>query len=473
MSRRDDAAGNPIGYLVISSDISEKRQAEAALQESTEVFRTLTDTMPQMVWTCSPDGLNTYFNQQWVDYTGLTLEESLGRGWNKPFHPDDQQPAWDAWNHAIETGEIYRIESRLRAADGTYRWFLMRGLPVRDAAGQIIKWFGTCTDIDELKRAEEQLRSASQYARSLIEASLDPLVTISADGKITDVNHGTELITGRRREHLIGTDFAIYFTEPEKARAGYRRVFAKGFLIDYPLVVRHVAGTLTEVLCNASLYYGANGSAEGVFLAARDISRLPAAELAPRPKRRWKLWRYVGYAVAAIVFLVVAAAVPVVLRNWLQQLQEQSAILRSTATNSRMQSLLLEVSPIPARIRAATVQLQPGTGSGLSYTSAYAVAAPNHSPGIIGREELLSRFSNEMPVFSTGHCAHLTQQLTNQTPDLSDFIVCPIVGKPRRLIGLLFTSWDRGDPVPANFDLAFAATMRAATDIAAIWTGER
>ena len=93
VTRRDDAAGNRIGYLVISSDISEKRQAEAALQESTEVFRTLTEAMPQMVWTCTPDGLNTYFNQQWVDYTGLTLEESHGRGWDKPFHPDDKQAA--------------------------------------------------------------------------------------------------------------------------------------------------------------------------------------------------------------------------------------------------------------------------------------------------------------------------------------------------------------------------------------------
>ena len=142
----------------------------------------------------------------------------------------------------------------------------MRGLPVRDASGRIVKWFGTCTDIDELKRAEEQLRAASQYARSLLEASLDPLVTISPDGKITDVNHGTELITGQRREHLIGTDFAIYFTEPEKARAGYRRVFTKGFLIDYPLAIRHVAGTVTAVLCNASLYYDASGRWKGCSL---------------------------------------------------------------------------------------------------------------------------------------------------------------------------------------------------------------
>jgi PAS domain S-box-containing protein len=473
VTRRDDAADNRIGYLVISSDVSEKRHAEAALQESTEVFRTLTEAMPQMVWTCTPDGLNTYFNQQWVDYTGLTLEESHGRGWDKPFHPDDKQAAQDAWSHATETGEAYHSESRLRAADGSYRWFLMRGLPVRDASGLIVKWFGTSTDIDELKRAEEQLRAASQYARSLLEASLDPLVTISPDGKITDVNHGTELITGQWREYLIGTDVATYFTEPEKARAGYRRVFTKGFLIDYPLAIRHVAGTVTAVLCNASLYYDASGTVGGMFLAARDISRMPPSELTPAPRRQGQIWRYAGYAVAAMVFLVAAMVVPAVLRDWLQQQQEQSSMFRSTAAQSRIQSLLLQVSPIPARVRAAKVQLQPGTDLGLSYITMNAIGAPNHDPGLIGKEELLSRFSNEMPMLATGNCVHLAQQLTYQTPTVSDSIVCPIAGKSHRLIGLLFMSWDQGDPVPVSFDAAIAATKQAAMDIAAIWTGDQ
>ena len=108
-----------------------------------------------LVWMCTPDGLNIYFNQRWVEYTGLTLEESYGRGWNTPFHPDDKQAAWDAWNHAVQTGEEYRVESRLQAADGTYRWFLMRGAPLRNAAQEIVRWFGTCTDIEELKQAEQ------------------------------------------------------------------------------------------------------------------------------------------------------------------------------------------------------------------------------------------------------------------------------------------------------------------------------
>ena len=262
---------------ILFNDITERKRAETALQESEAAFRTLAESVPQMVWMCTPDGLNIYFNQRWVDYTGLTLEESYGRGWNTPFHPDDKQPAWNAWNQATATGNQYQIESRLRAADGSYRWFLMRGEPLRDAAGHITKWFGTCTDIDDLKRATEGLRHANAYNRSLLEASLDPLVTISPDGKITDINEATVKVTGAPREKLVGTDFANYFTEPEKAREGYRRVFSQGFVTDYPLTIRHVDGRPTDVLYNASVYKDAAGSVLGVFAAARDVTALKQA----------------------------------------------------------------------------------------------------------------------------------------------------------------------------------------------------
>ncbi|MBU1777540.1 MAG: PAS domain S-box protein, partial [Gammaproteobacteria bacterium] len=108
--------------------------------------------------------------------------------------------------------------------------------------------------LDTLSRNEEQLRSVSRYTRSLIEASLDPLVTISPEGKITDVNLATEKATGRSREDMVGTDFSEYFTEPDKARAGYRQVFAQGSVTDYPLAIRHRDGHVTAVLYNASVY---------------------------------------------------------------------------------------------------------------------------------------------------------------------------------------------------------------------------
>ena len=160
-------AGEVYGISVFAKDITERVRAEKALQESEEAFRALAESMPQMVWMCTPDGLNVYFNQRWVDYTGLSLEESYGRGWNTPFHPDDKQPAWQAWNHAVETGDTYNIECRLRRADGIYRWFLTRGVPLRDSTGNVVKWFGTCTDIDDLKRAEAELHRLNRALRAL------------------------------------------------------------------------------------------------------------------------------------------------------------------------------------------------------------------------------------------------------------------------------------------------------------------
>jgi len=142
---------------------------------------------------------------------------------------------------------------------------------LRDAQDVIIGYLLIGTDNTARKQA-------SQYARSLLEASLDPLVTISAEGKITDVNEGSIKATGVAREKLIGTDFSDYFTEPEHARQGYQQVFAKGFVTDYPLTIRHKDGRLTDVLYNASVYKDTGGNVLGVFAAARDITARKQAE---------------------------------------------------------------------------------------------------------------------------------------------------------------------------------------------------
>ena len=164
-------------------DITERVRAERARQESEEAFHALAELVPQLVWMCTPDGLNVYFNQRWVDYSGMSLEESYGRGWNTPFHPDDKQPAWQAWNHAVETGDTYNIECRLRRADGIYRWFLTRGVPLRDSTGNVVKWFGTCTDIDDLKRAEAELHRLNRALRAL-SASNQAMVRAQDDSEL-------------------------------------------------------------------------------------------------------------------------------------------------------------------------------------------------------------------------------------------------------------------------------------------------
>lgn len=152
--RRLEASARLIGEIV------SRKRAENALQESESAFRTLADAVPQMVWATRPDGWNTYFNQNWVDYTGLSLEESHGDGWSKPFHPDDRVRAQEAWRKATAGESKYSLEARLRRKDGVYRWWLVRGEPLRDQSGTIVKWFGTCTDIHDLKVAEAELRAS-------------------------------------------------------------------------------------------------------------------------------------------------------------------------------------------------------------------------------------------------------------------------------------------------------------------------
>jgi PAS domain S-box-containing protein len=150
--------------------------------------------------------------------------------------------------------------------------------PLLDDRGEVEFLVFSLEDATERKRAEDSLRAAHQYNRSLIEASLDPLVTISPEGKVTDVNSATELATGVSRDQLVGSDFSDYFTEPEKAREGYQTTFLKGTVLDYPLAIRHTSGMITDVLYNATIYRNEAGEIQGVFAAARDITERKRAE---------------------------------------------------------------------------------------------------------------------------------------------------------------------------------------------------
>ena len=119
-------------------------------------FAVLADTMPQMVWSTLPDGFHDYYNARWYEFTGMPPGSTDGEGWNGMFHPDDQERAWALWRRSLETGEPYEVEYRLRHHSGEYRWTLGRALPLRDGRGAIVRWYGTCTDIDAAKRLEEE-----------------------------------------------------------------------------------------------------------------------------------------------------------------------------------------------------------------------------------------------------------------------------------------------------------------------------
>ena len=204
---------------------------------------------------------------------GYAVDEVVGKPVTMlcpPAQEDEIQPILKR----IRQGErIDHFDTERIRKDGKIINVSLTISPIRDATGQIIGASTIARDTSERKRMEEKLRVASLYARSLIEASLDPLVTISPDGKITDVNKTTEEITGVSREKLIGSDFSEYFTEPDKAREGYEQVFSQGAVKDYPLTIRHRSGRSTDVLYNASVYKNEAGNVQGVFAAARDITK--------------------------------------------------------------------------------------------------------------------------------------------------------------------------------------------------------
>jgi PAS domain S-box-containing protein len=131
-------------------------RAPGSVADVEQSLRFILDGMPQLVWSTRPDGYHDFYNRRWYEYTGADPEATRGAGWNDELHADDQQRAWERWQHSVETGEDYEIEYRFRRADGEHRWFLGRALPMRDEGGRIVRWFGTCTDIDDQKRLEQQ-----------------------------------------------------------------------------------------------------------------------------------------------------------------------------------------------------------------------------------------------------------------------------------------------------------------------------
>jgi hypothetical protein len=159
------------GDFVLASiiDITERKQAKEALRESESRLRQLAESLPQLIWTCQPDGLCDFLSPQWVEYTGLPADEQLGFGWLAQLHPDDRQPAITAWNAAVASASDFHVEFRIRRHDGVYRWFDTRAVRLRDAEGRTVKWFGSNTDITERKHAEVGLRQQAEVSRALAE----------------------------------------------------------------------------------------------------------------------------------------------------------------------------------------------------------------------------------------------------------------------------------------------------------------
>lgn len=271
-----DADLHPIAVLEINHDITDKMRAEKELREKSLYARTLIESSLDPLVTISDTGKIMDVNKATELVTGVPRDELIGSDFSDYFTEPDK--AREGYRQAFVEGFVRDYPLAIRDHSGSITEVIYNATLYRNESGAVQGVFAAARDVTKLKEIERELREKSLYARSLIEASLDPLVTIRADGKIMDVNKATELVTGRSRDELIGSDFSDYFTEPHRAREGYKRVFLDGSVRDYPLAILHESGNFIDVVYNASLYTNDAGEVQGVFAAARDITQRKRAE---------------------------------------------------------------------------------------------------------------------------------------------------------------------------------------------------
>jgi len=264
--------GGEFGFMIQSfrKNISERVKLEEEMRVKALYARNLIEASLDPLVTISADGKITDVNQTTIKATGVSKEQLIGSDFADYF--TEPEKARIGYKLVFSDGIVKDYPLTLRHSNGQTMDVLYNASVYRNESGDVQGVFAAARDITESKKMEKDMRASSIYARNLIEASLDPLVTINADGKITDVNQTTIKATGVSKVQLIGSDFADYFTEPEKARIGYKLAFSDGIVKDYPLTLRNSNGQTMDVLHNASVYRNESGEVQGVFAAARDIT---------------------------------------------------------------------------------------------------------------------------------------------------------------------------------------------------------
>ena len=182
---------------------------------NTVEHRAILDALPAIAWCKLPDGSNEFVNQRWQDYTGIPEDEARGQGWQAAVHPDDLAKLIEKWDEIVASGKSGEFEGRLRRHDGVFRWFLARFEPVRDDAGEIVRWYGTSTDIDALKQAEAKLREDERALRRITDAIPQNIVILDPDGSPIYANRATLDYTGLTMADVVGSDFRTRIFHPE------------------------------------------------------------------------------------------------------------------------------------------------------------------------------------------------------------------------------------------------------------------
>jgi PAS domain S-box-containing protein len=214
--------GVPVRMIGTVMDITQHRQAFAALQESEERFRTMADTAPVMIWLAGTDKLCNYFNKGWLDFTGCSVEQEIGNGWTQNIHPEDYQRCVDTYFTAFDARQSFLMEYRLRRFDGVYRWILDRGTPRFNADGSFVGYIGSCIDISDRKRTEDELKEMSEALSNAVEG----ISRIDTQGRYVAVNRAYASTIGYIPEEMIGMEWfgTVHPEDREKMIAAYQHM---------------------------------------------------------------------------------------------------------------------------------------------------------------------------------------------------------------------------------------------------------
>jgi PAS domain S-box-containing protein len=279
---RDDQ-GNIIKWYGSSVDIEDRRRAEDAVRRSEEHLRLVIDTAPAMLHSARPDGYVDFFNKRWLEYVGVSLEDIRGWGWTNAMHPEDVENVVGKWRSSVATGKPFEAEARLRRADGEYRLMLLRKVPLRDETGSIVKWYGSATDIEDRKRAEQELRQAEEHIRAILEYSPNWIFLKDTEGRYLLVNREIERVFCIGQEQIKGkTDSDIF--PPEQAaeyRANDLKVLRAGLAMEFEEIALLEDGPHTSIVHKFPLF-DTHGNIYATGGVATDITERKRTEEARR-----------------------------------------------------------------------------------------------------------------------------------------------------------------------------------------------
>ncbi len=296
---------NKTGFIAVSSllvavDITARKDAEQEIRAREEQFRTLAESIPQLAWMAQPDGYIYWYNQQWYSYTGTTHEQMKGWGWRIVHDPQELPRVMEGWSRSIATGEPFEMTFPLRGKDGEFRQFLTRSAPLRNDNGEIIRWFGTNTDITERMLQEQKLADSERRFRATINATVQHISLLSVDGRILDINQSALDDSGWTKDQAVGTPYwkLPFWVESEAEQREIEKAIeqaAQGEHVHFESQVQTLHEKDANYDCSLSPIRDEHGKVIMMVAEARDITerktleerlRLVAADLSEAHRRK-------------------------------------------------------------------------------------------------------------------------------------------------------------------------------------------